>query len=234
MTRYLLLLSLGLSFYPVTGHASGPSLVTYDEKMEISKGREAEFEAVGLLQAVDHTCTATLIGPVTLLTARHCYTPGEPAVWIDGRERPHAIDTGYVLEGDAYLSDIAVIYLVEAINDLKYLPLASRIHSPITQLVVVGYGANSVLIVNGQPAWLGAGDKRIHYGLGFHYDVMTGRSAHFRVLPGDSGGPLIDKLTGAIVGVTSALVYDIEDDVFQYHAAIFAPVVSHRHEIFIQ
>lgn len=227
-------LSLTLALNPSLVIASGPKVMSFDKKLPIPEGREEEFVAVGQLLASDRRCTATLVAPQTLLTARHCYDPSLSYAWMDGRDRMHTVVTGYVLEGSDMTSDIAVLYLASPVFDLKPIPLATKDHSPITQLVAVGYGATTFIYRHGEFTWLGAGEKRAEYGLGYEYDPVSGRSAHFHVLPGDSGGPLIDKLTWTVVGVTSAFVYDTDNGTFTYYGSVFAPVVAHIGEILVQ
>lgn len=216
---------------PSGGVAVGGTVTVFPQKVEVPQNREIAFQAIGRLRSENMSCTATLIGPRTVLTARHCIVPGEWRWFEDSQGRSHSVESENVIPGSDMIDDIAVIYLVEPLRDITPLPLTTRQHSPFTQLVAVGYGANAVLVSHGKELWLGSGEKRLTYCLGMDLDATEYTSPCFKVLPGDSGGPVVDVLAGSVVAVTSSVVFTDDDGVFRHRLSVFAPVLPYRGDI---
>jgi V8-like Glu-specific endopeptidase len=175
-------------------------------------------------------CTATLIAPNLLLTARHCVSPGEDdhvlcgeaalgtpfpasAFFATNDEVPndkslvfHGADVEVPVEdGDTCGYDIALIRLNELVPPSVALPAVPRIDREVTpgeSYTAVGYGVNA----NGQ-----ANRGRMQRS-GLSIACQPGscgsgvESTEFRgddgICSGDSGGPALDA-DGKVVGVVS-------------------------------
>ncbi len=223
---------LCVAFLPFTGCAAhhdvgedeaAPAVAT-DEAIVHGAADKGRHPAVVALIAEDGDgtalCSASLIAPDVLLTARHCVSylrsesvtcPGNGAQ-VTGERPPSSL---FVVLGDDASSapvargaeifvpnedqlcdaDIALVRLDRAIDSVTPLPLARKGPASGGEIVAVGFGKNTL---NG-----GAGVKR------FRTDVPITATSRFEFLvgestcSGDSGGPALDVDTGAIFGVVS-------------------------------
>jgi Trypsin len=205
-------------------------------RQHIAGGTEDfSYEHVFLLashvQGSGGLCTATLIAPNLLLTARHCVSPGsgedhvlcgdsalgEPfpasAFFATNDPRPGkgslvygASDVRVLGEGqDTCGYDIALIILSENVPESVSVPAVPRIDREVTpgeEYTAVGYGVNE----EGEPT----GSRMQLAGLTIACQPGTCgdgvESTEFRgetgICSGDSGGPALDA-QGKVVGVVS-------------------------------
>lgn len=132
---------------PAFGESTERQVFGEDDRVQVSDTRSYPFRAIGLLVGQTQTgeiatCSATLIGPSSLLTAAHCLYDHATGGWLDGfifvpalngaeaEDAPfgtYEYDTAYVFEGylDNYQGfygsvvpwDIAVVTLQEPIGE---------------------------------------------------------------------------------------------------------------------
>jgi len=181
-----------------------------------------QFKAVGVLGGSASPaqwwglgyCTATLVGPQTVLTAAHCLK-GKTTVYfqIDGKQ---SIKAKKVLPhpswnpGQNVPNDIGLLILESSVTDIAPKPIQVRPVKEGDELSVIGYGNYNFKQPDGSNGYKANGTKRI--GLNdisyvepstFRYDELSGGGT----APGDSGGPVfVADPSGidVIAGVTAA------------------------------
>ena len=138
---------------------------------------------VGILQCGSAGCSATLIGPRTVLTAGHC-VPSSPCTFkLAGQAFASAQITRHPAYGGGNKNDLAVIRLQTAVTGVTPSPLNSAAPFVGESITLVGFGVTS-------EGGTGFGTKRMAT------NTVSGVSAttfSFRgtsnVCNGDSGGP---------------------------------------------
>jgi len=170
-------------------------------------------------------CTGTMITNMVIVTARHCisrvddytkavyedYDPAKMSVWLgnDPRGSPDGTvaKTVHNTATNLYDNDIALVVLTKPIGKL-IAPI--RLAAPPTKLelvTVVGYGLTTA--DTGTSTGFHKRNKRdglriqavgpsSSYGIGAN-EIVMGES----ICSGDSGGPVFDSASGALLAVTS-------------------------------
>jgi len=155
----------------------------------------------GEKQAHQQDCSASLIGPRTILTAWHCLeyyrdysyelvftmpnVPGQPPVIA------HRLDTGKGMD-----ADWALLRLLRPIRGVTPIPVDSgTAPAPSSSLLLAGFAAD---------AGLGANGDKLTWQDGCQLDRLGARDwgTNCVTYTGASGGPVLS--TGRIVGVISA------------------------------
>ncbi len=109
-------------------------------------------------------CTATLIGPSTILTARHCVPSSDMSDIFDirfaiGPNLDNPLKTVTIsgwsavldeIDNESISSDIAVAHLSESVDDIEPLPLAPLTEEDIgRRFISIGYGIQNNQMDNG-------------------------------------------------------------------------------------
>ncbi|NBT59578.1 S1 family peptidase [bacterium] len=171
-------------------------------------------------------CTATIVGPSTLLTAAHCVNQGRPVTIQTSEGAKQSSDIvllGSGVEGDPH--DLALVYLSSPfLSQQTILPVASGAN-PGDQVLVVGYGCASSEAVNS------TGIKRLGSNVvsdvndfvevstpGVQIRAVVGPENRAGVCFGDSGGPLLKQVGGqwAVVGVAHGAYNEAPGQVSQF------------------
>lgn len=175
------------------------------------KQATADYEAVGQI-IVDGTfaCTATLIRSNVIVTAAHCVRDWDMfrkshAVFYAGGKVFHVTDV-VADDPDQSAYDIAFAKLYEK-STIKPIPLAgyadlARFSGKYT---FVGYGCTSACYSEEDNDAVFTGFKGKHKVTVDVEDMtmLAGVTTKMKLCPGDSGGPVIEKNTGKIVGIAS-------------------------------
>lgn len=200
--------------------------IRFDSKQEIPAGRRDLYSAVGKLTDGHMVCTATLISRRTILSAAHCYEEGREYWFYDSQDRVHQVRAGYALSVDSHRTDIAVLYLVDYVSDIVYPTLQRGAVPKNHQLVIAGFGCKEMVATGDTMRCTGTPTLRENYLLSDDYNDAEGSSSAIFITPGDSGGALINRQTGAIVGVASRYTYRVTFFATQYEEAFFAPIAD--------
>ncbi|MCB9553081.1 MAG: trypsin-like serine protease [Myxococcales bacterium] len=200
-----------------------PSLAAFEEKV-VRGELTRERPEVG---SISMGCTATLVAPEVGLTAAHCVDfgtrdqPGrygtftlEPAA---GGQRQFVIERyRSYSSGDLGPADLALFRLATPVpaDVARPAPLAATLPGNGAPLTVFGYGCTQR---NDGTDWR---KRKASFPMG---------TATNHLCPGDSGGPVFDDSTGAVLRVNSGYYLDgfgtdIFGDVARYHATLRAQV----------
>lgn len=203
---------------------AAPSLDAFEEKVvrgELTRERpEVGSISVG--------CTATLVAPEVGLSAAHCFSygtreqPGRYGTFTiesaSGGERRFTIERYVSFSRDLGAADLALFRLGEAVppDVARPAPLAVRAPAGGTTLTVFGYGCTQR---NSGTDWR---KRKASFPMG---------TATNHLCPGDSGGPVFDTSTGAVLRVNSGYYLDgfgtdIFGDVARYNATLKAKVAE--------
>lgn len=191
-----------------------PSLDAFEEKV-VRGELTRERPEVGSLSV---GCTATLIAPEVGLTAAHCFDyatreqPGRYATFTietaAGGERRFTVERYVSYSRNVGAGDLALFRLTEAVppDVARPAPLAATRPANGTPLTVFGYGCTQR---NTGTDWR---KRKATFPMGTQTNHLC---------PGDSGGPVFDTATGAVLRVNSGYYLDgfgtdIFGDVVQY------------------
>ena len=202
---------------------TAPDLPHTDEIIHGTRDYDRHPGVLALFTTDGSLCTATLIAPRLVLTARHCVSRTTPTLRCPSTDRqvlatrdPEEIDVllgettlvardgrhgvaSFVPPGDNLCdADVAVVALDRAITSIAPLRVArtndTREGSAVT---LVGFGAR------GDSTRAGVGARYFRNGVRVLADTPTELLIGRGACEGDSGGPALDPRTGAVVGVLS-------------------------------
>lgn len=201
-----------------------PSLDAFEEKVvrgELTRERpEVGSISVG--------CTATLVAPEVGLSAAHCFSYGtreQPGRYgsftietASGGERRFTIERYVSFSGDLGAADLALFRLTEPVPGevARPAPIAAQPPANGTTLTVFGYGCTQR---NSGTDWR---KRKASFPMG---------QATNHLCPGDSGGPVFDTSTGAVLRVNSGYYLDgfgtdIFGDVARYNGTLAAKIAE--------
>lgn len=209
------LLKKPVDFKPIIGGTRSPT---------------THFVALLLKDGLPH-CTATIVGPHTLLTAAHCvattsaaqrFPPGSLSLTTDAggfpveETLPHPL---YKMQSEpfALTNDVALFYTAADLSSYAILGVASIQRSPLapsdcrSKATFVGYGVTSVDPRKGPQ---GAGERNAtELFFSCDADALTYGSADHGTCYGDSGGPALlpSQSPERVIGVTSFALRDLCD-----------------------
>lgn len=195
-----------------------PSLAAFEEKV-VRGELTRERPEVG---SISMGCTATLVAPEVGLTAAHCVSYGtreqpgnhgtftlEPAA---GGQRQYVIERYKSYSGDLGPADLALFRLATPVpaDVARPAPIAATLPGNGNPLTVFGYGCTQR---NTGTDWR---KRKATFPMGTNTNHLC---------PGDSGGPVFDDSTGAVLRVNSGYYLDgfgtdIFGDVARYHATL--------------
>ena len=176
-------------------------------------------------------CTATLIAPNLLLTARHCISPGARTdIQCGMAALGDAVSGGSVIvtndpvpgsnslfyraadvrvipdNNDACGWDVALVILQESVPQAQAVPAIPRIDrgaEPGEPYVAIGYGVNASGEANEGRMLLSGLEVRCSTGCDRRYQVASNEFlGDTGICSGDSGGPALDA-QGKVIGVVS-------------------------------
>lgn len=218
MKTTLLILTIILSSC-VSSTRPIPGVNYYDFKEKrVTKG----FEAVGIVEnlARGAKCTGTFIEKDVVLTAAHCLefdfitmlftalTGKLPDVRFYAGDRVFHAAQLILGPNDDFDTDVAFIVIAEKDNTIRPIPLATPedMEDFDGDVVFVGFGFSKILMAKPNSGHgttlLDGGKKRVTH-LYDEHTLLLGHSSKLHVLPGDSGGPVIDTRTGKVFAVAS-------------------------------
>jgi V8-like Glu-specific endopeptidase len=203
------LVALLLAVLAATSCSARPGVEA--QRRELINGVEDNgHPAVGLLYSRGWgCCTATLIGPRTVLTAAHCLTDSrkppfvlaEPFEYelVGGRRVVTSAVVHPNYSGYNVTSDLGVVHLLEAVTKVTPVALAATAPTEGEAITLVGYGCTD----ENDPYTFGTkrtGDAVISSvaATQFHYPVADKLVS---LCEGDSGGPSLVTSGGALVQV---------------------------------
>jgi len=228
--RYPSLSAASILVVALTACADGPettgapSLDAFEEKVvrgELTRDRPE----VG---AISVGCTATLVAPEIGLSAAHCFSygsqeqPGRYGTFTletaGGTERRFTIERYVSFSRDLGAADLALFRLTEAVpaDVARPAPLALQQPAAGTTLTVFGYGCTQ------RDTGTDWRKRKASFPMGTNTNHLC---------PGDSGGPVFDTSTGAVLRVNSGYYLDgfgtdIFGDVARYNATLAAKVAE--------
>jgi secreted trypsin-like serine protease len=205
-----------LCFAIVGCGGSSDSEATDTSEDDLIGGSETTaYPAIGILQLPDKpgwvdNCTGTLVASNVVLTAAHCvkYHSGGEGGWFfayDG-SRGHSFQ---VAESKAYASsgpgsnDLALVRLREHVPSSVARPAQLAHSRPNDGALVTDYGYGCTSLNNNS---FGVKRRRSHR---FGQPIAE-------LCPGDSGGPQVDGLTGAIFEVNSGYTTNPRGDIYAH------------------
>jgi len=206
----------------------GAPIVVGQRSSAIVNGAETSLHpAVGaLLSGGSAGCTATLVGPRTVLTAAHCVEANGSVVFY-----PHQFSgTGYTAEhvtvhpdyAGGNKSDLAVVRLTEEVAGVTPLPIAAQ--APVVGQHVELYGFGKTGEDLGEFGTKRRTINTIAEVSGQIFSVFGAESDKGNVCDGDSGGPTLTLENGRTVvvgvhstkgGVCGQAGHDMRVDVFR-------------------
>jgi MYXO-CTERM domain-containing protein len=188
---------------------------------------------VGLLYSQGWPCcTATLIGPRTVLTAAHCVTDSKASPFVLREPIEYELAGGLRVvtsvvvhpgySGTSITNDLAVVHLLEAVTKVTPTAIAGTAPTVGENITLVGFGCLS----EGEPATFGTkrtGDAVIAAVLDTQYRFPVGATL-ISLCEGDSGGPsFVTAGAGLVqVGIHSynTILSSFDQRVDAYHAWI--------------
>ena len=181
----------------------------------VTNGKPIESTEFPAVMMLGNGCTASWVGPRTMLTAAHCVI-GSPTMSVGGYSTEKIFaNRNYRNEDGTSLHDTALlVFPAEVATKLgvtKFMSLSAADARPGEDVQLVGYGCNEWLKA---PSKECTGDGQKRYGSNrldkitnntiYVYGVPSGPGTGVDGVnaPGDSGGPLING-RNEIIGVTS-------------------------------
>ncbi len=168
---------------------------------------------------LSYPCTGTLVASNLVLTAAHCVVvDGLPGYKLKSysvhgvKPVSQAVHPAFNAQGNNATSDLAFVIfpksLSESLGVTAFRPIRTAAPYPGEAVYIVGYGETDF----NQPYSVGTkywGSNKIQaVGSGFFtiegLQAGPGTGTNVSSAHGDSGGPVIDALTGAIVGVVQS------------------------------
>jgi S1-C subfamily serine protease len=161
----------------------------------LSKG--GDIAAVALVNTGDGTGTAFLISPTHAITARHVVEglkTGDPVTLVFEKSEPKIeVEARLLFVSENENHDYAELELVKALNDHPTLTLGSTSNASIDdEVIIIGYPTGIFSSAKAQ----------------ITNNELTEMPDYFMMFggawPGNSGGPIIHKNTGEVIGILIA------------------------------
>ncbi|MBW2734448.1 MAG: trypsin-like serine protease [Deltaproteobacteria bacterium] len=155
-------------------------------------------------------CTATLVGPRTLLTATHCLKD-EPLNFFQLAGKLHVVE-GFSRRDDwqptvtIHLHDIGLAHLKDPINDVQIAYLASRPPEVGEEVTLVGFGVTSSGLEVPDAGRKRVARNKVDVAGEEDFEISGSGEGEGNICAGDSGGPALAVIGGreVVVGVASA------------------------------
>lgn len=170
--------------------------------IENPQGREASVTTIAMQTKEGFgLCTGTFISDSVLLTASHCLNPesGEAPQVFDFRSKARSIGIGFLRKDGATL-DVGLVRFPEGTYRGPVFRLSYRDPQKDSRVQVFGTGTPYEMIKDQYKPVLRAGNVLVDNVWSSALQLMGPP----QILPGDSGGPVIDREEQAIVAVNSS------------------------------